>query len=79
MLFPFSDQGLGVENDVLDTFDGYSPRYHGTHSADEVTGWFRAAGLVDVREEGWPTAVRGRRPGGSGCVAREGSGTEAGR
>src|SRR2546425_795338 len=26
-VFPFSDQGLGTENDILDTFDGYSPRF----------------------------------------------------
>jgi SAM-dependent methyltransferase len=62
-LFPFSDQGLGVENDVLDTFDAYSPRYHGIHSADDVKVWFRAAGMTDIREFPWPTAVRGRRAG----------------
>lgn len=62
-IFPFSNQRRGVENDVLDTFDGYSPRYHGVHSAAEVKGWFREAGLTDVREyPEWPTAVRGRRP-----------------
>jgi SAM-dependent methyltransferase len=61
-VFPFSDQGLGVENDILDTFDGYSPRYHGTHSPDEVMSWFRGAGLENVRALDWPTAVRGRKP-----------------
>lgn len=60
-LFPFSDQGLGVENDILDTFDGCSPRYHGIHSPGEVTGWFRAAALTDIRDYPWHTAVRGRR------------------
>jgi SAM-dependent methyltransferase len=60
-LFPFSDQGLGIENDVLDTFDGYSPRYHGIHSPEEVKAWFRAAGLTDIQEYPWHTAVRGRR------------------
>jgi SAM-dependent methyltransferase len=61
-LFPYSRQSYGLENDVLDTFDGFSPRYHGTHSPDEVVGWFRDAGLVDVREVGpHPTSVRGRR------------------
>jgi SAM-dependent methyltransferase len=60
-VFPFSDQGLGLENDILDTFDGYSPRYHGIHSPEEVEGWFREAGLVGVRRLPWNTAVRGRR------------------
>jgi SAM-dependent methyltransferase len=61
-VFPFSDQGLGLENDILDTFDGYSPRFHGIHSPDEVKGWFREAGLTDLRDyEKWHTAVRGRR------------------
>ena len=60
-LFPFSDQGLGVENDVLDTFDGYSPRFHDVHSPAEVKDWFHAAGLTEIREHPWPTAVRGRR------------------
>ncbi len=61
--FPFSNQGLGVENDILDTFDGYSPCYHGIHNPDEVIPWFDEAGLVDVRAlPTWDTAVRGRRP-----------------
>lgn len=62
-IFPFSNQGLGVENDILDTFDGYSPRYHGIHSPEEVEGWFREAGLVDIcRPSQWNTCVRGRMP-----------------
>jgi hypothetical protein len=60
-VFPFSNQGLGLENDVLDTFDGYSPRFHGIHSPKEVEEWFHAAGLVSVRRLLWNTAVRGRR------------------
>lgn len=60
-VFPFSDQGLGMENDILDTFDGYSPRYHGTHSPEEVAGWFQSAGLTDIRILPCATAVRGRR------------------
>jgi SAM-dependent methyltransferase len=62
-VFPFSYQGLGTENDILDTFDGYSPRYHGIHSVDEVSGWFKESGLINVREPGsWITSVRGDKP-----------------
>jgi len=61
-VFPYSNQGLGLENDVLDTFDGYSPRYHEIHNPDEVVEWFKEAGLVDVQTLPWDTAVRGRRP-----------------
>lgn len=65
-LFPFSTQGLGLENDILDTFDGYSPRYHGLHSPEEVEGWFREAGLVDIRRPSdWHTCVRGAMPAGA--------------
>ena len=61
-MFPFSTQGLGLENDILDTFDGYSPRYHALHSPEEVEGWFREAGLVDIRRpSAWRTCVRGTR------------------
>jgi SAM-dependent methyltransferase len=60
-VFPISDQGLGLANDILDTFDGYSPRYHGIHSPAEVEGWFREQGLRDIRRLDWNTAVRGRR------------------
>lgn len=62
-VFPYSEQELGLENDILNTFDGYSPRYHGVHSPEEVEGWFREAGLSDiVRPSPWMTCVRGRRP-----------------
>ena len=62
-IFPFSNQGLGLENDILDTFDGYSPRFHGIHTPEEVEGWFREAGLVDIHIPGpWNTSMRGTRP-----------------
>ncbi len=62
-VFPFSRQGLGLENDILDTFDGYSPRFHGIHTPEEVAAWFDEAGLVDVRIPGpWNTSMRGVRP-----------------
>jgi SAM-dependent methyltransferase len=61
-VFPFSTQGLGVENDILDTFDGYSPKYHGFHSPVEVEGWFHDMGLQQIRRPSdWKTCVRGIR------------------
>jgi SAM-dependent methyltransferase len=60
-VFPISDQGLGMENDILDTFDGYSPYYHGIHTPEEVEGWFQEAHLTDIRRLPWNTALRGRR------------------
>jgi SAM-dependent methyltransferase len=47
----------------LDTFDWYSPRYQWKHSFAEVEGWFREAGLTDVRRAGARTAVSGRKRG----------------
>jgi SAM-dependent methyltransferase len=61
-LFEISDQPFGLENDILDTFDAYSPRYHSLHAPDEVEAWFRDAGLVDIRRPGPETSVSGRRP-----------------
>lgn len=63
-LFPFSQQDFGLENDILDTFDGFSPRYHGVHSPEEVMAWFKEAGLASVESLPFATSVRGRRPGG---------------
>lgn len=61
-VFPYSDQGLGMANDVLDTFDGYSPRYHGIHSPEEAVAWFEEMGLVDIQALPYRTSVIGRRP-----------------
>jgi len=62
-VFPHSDQGLGLENDILDTFDGVSPRYHGVHSPDEVRNWFKEAGLINVIEPStWQTCMQGTKP-----------------
>lgn len=64
-VFPFSQQGMGTENDILDTFDGFSPHFHGIHTPEEVQGWFRDQGLVEVRSQAiYPTAVRGEKPAG---------------
>lgn len=62
-IFPFSTQGLGLENDILDTFDGYSPKYHGIHSPEEVEEWFQSMGLEKIcRPSDWNTCVRGVKP-----------------
>lgn len=62
-VFPFPTHGRGLEYDILDTFDGYSPAYHGIHAPEEVEQWFRDAGLTDVcRPSDWDTCVRGVRP-----------------
>ncbi len=47
---------------VLDTFDWYAPKYQWKHGWDEVEGWFRKAGLEDVRRHEVPVSVSGRRP-----------------
>lgn len=46
----------------LDTFDWYSPRYHWKHTPGEVLGWFREAGLTDIRQGPFPVSVGARRP-----------------
>ncbi len=61
-MFPFSDQGLGLENDILDTFDGYSPTFHGIHSNAEVIGWFEDVGLTSVTALPITTSVTGIKP-----------------
>jgi SAM-dependent methyltransferase len=61
--FPCSQQGLGLENDILDTFDGLSPKYHGVHSPEEVRGWFVEAGLTNILEpSSWLTCMQGTKP-----------------
>jgi SAM-dependent methyltransferase len=45
----------------LDTFDWYAPKYQWKHSAEEVEGWFRDAGLEGVRRHTFPVSVSGRR------------------
>lgn len=69
--FPYSEQNLGLQNDILDTFDAYSPRYHGVHSPEEVEAWFRGCGLVGItRPSDWVTCVRGQKPFGNGPSTR---------
>jgi ubiquinone/menaquinone biosynthesis C-methylase UbiE len=45
----------------LDTFDWYSPRYQWKHTYQEVEGWFREAGLTEIRAEPVPVSVRAVR------------------
>lgn len=62
-VFPYSQEHLGMETDILDTFDGFSPRYHGIHSPESVEQWFEENGLVQVsRPSDWDTCVRGTKP-----------------
>jgi SAM-dependent methyltransferase len=46
---------------VLDTFDWYAPKYQWKHDWPEVEGWFRDAGLTDVRRHEVAVSVSGRR------------------
>jgi SAM-dependent methyltransferase len=61
---------------ACDTLDWYAPRYASRHTAEEVAGWFREAGLVDLEDlsasgaffhEGQGNGINlaGRRPGAS--------------
>jgi SAM-dependent methyltransferase len=62
-VFPISRQALGLENDILDTFDAYSPRFHWIHTPEEVKSWFIDAGLTNVHTPGpWNTSMLGIRP-----------------
>lgn len=47
---------------VLDTFDWYAPKYQWKHDWPEVEGWFREAGLEEIRRHEVAVAVSGRRP-----------------
>jgi hypothetical protein len=60
---------------VCDTLDWYAPRYASRHTFEEVSGWFREAGLVEIEDlsasqefyhEGQGNGINlaGRRPGG---------------
>jgi hypothetical protein len=42
-------------------FDFYAPRYQWHHRPDEVVGWFREEGFVDVRVMPDPLSVTGTR------------------
>jgi SAM-dependent methyltransferase len=46
---------------VIGDFDGLSPKYASVHTPEEVTGWFREAGLIDVRPQQVLTSISGQR------------------
>lgn len=60
--FPFAVHHENADRSALTLFDGFTPTYHGVHSEEEVTGWFRDFGLVDIRTNRIATSVRGRKP-----------------
>jgi len=60
-IFPVS-RHKDSEMRILDTFDWYSPRYQSKHTYEQVFRWFESCGLVDLRVNGIPIAVRGRKP-----------------
>jgi SAM-dependent methyltransferase len=46
---------------VMGQFDSLAPRYAHVHAFDEVEGWFRTAGLGEIRRSTRRTAVSGAR------------------
>jgi len=56
-IFPVS-RHKDSEMRILDTFDWYSPRYQSKHTYEQVFRWFESCGLVDLRVNGIPIAVR---------------------
>jgi hypothetical protein len=60
-VLPVADHGRGLDADVLDTFDWYSPRYQSKHDYDEVVSWFVEAGLQRIERLPYPVSVRGIR------------------
>lgn len=61
---------------VCDTLDWYAPRYLSRHTTEEITGWFREAGLTEITDlsagqvffhegQGHGVNLTGRRPLGT--------------
>jgi SAM-dependent methyltransferase len=46
----------------LDTFDWYSPKYQFKHTQEEVRGWFREAGMTDIKDGPFAVSVFGAKP-----------------
>lgn len=63
LMISYYDPNSEVDEETLQfgLFDAYSPRYNHLHSRDEVRGWFRQSGFVDVEVIDTPTgSVRAR-------------------
>ena len=58
---------------VMNDFDNLSPKYAHVHTPDEVSAWFAAEGLEDVRVLQRDTAVVGRKPLAQAAFALAGS------
>jgi SAM-dependent methyltransferase len=52
----------GLENQILDTFDAYSPVYNFNFGDKEVYKWFTLAGLVNIKRNAFPTSMSGQKP-----------------
>lgn len=58
---PLPDK-YSTENQILDTFDAYSPKYNFYFNEEEVTSWFYNAGLINVTRNSFPTSICGQKP-----------------
>jgi SAM-dependent methyltransferase len=61
-VFPVNRQ-KDPEARMLDTFDWYSPKYQSKHTYEQVTRWYEAMGMEDMRVGECSIAMRGRKPG----------------
>jgi SAM-dependent methyltransferase len=60
-VFPVNRQ-KDPEARMLDTFDWYSPKYQSKHTYEQVTRWYEAMGMEDMRVGECSIAMRGRKP-----------------
>jgi len=60
-VFPVNRQ-KDPEARMLDTFDWYSPKYQSKHTYEQVTRWYEAMGMEDMRVGECSIALRGRKP-----------------
>ncbi len=60
-VFPVNRQ-KDPEARLLDTFDWYSPKYQSKHTYEQVTSWYEAMGMEDMRVGQSSIALRGRKP-----------------
>jgi 2-polyprenyl-3-methyl-5-hydroxy-6-metoxy-1,4-benzoquinol methylase len=52
----------GLENQILDTFDAYSPVNNFYFGDIQIYGWFTEAGLVNIKRNTFPTSLSGQKP-----------------